>query len=258
MHRSVYMLMLTGAGALGLLGMSAAPVQAQTALVLKAQVTDGDGRVTLGDLFDNAGAASDVVVGTRVGQSAVLDAGQVQAKARQAGQSWPNPQGLRRIIVSAGADGTSATQARAEAGRTKDVLVFTRTLSAGEVVAAADIAWQPVQAHLAGGSLISDPETAIGKTVRVPVREGGVVRPGDLTAPVVIRRSEMVKVTFEMKGVSLSMTGPAQKDGAVGDLIMVQNPASKKLIEAVVTGPGSAAVGEAAQSLRNRALYSSR
>lgn len=258
MHRSVYMLMLTGAVALSLIGMTAAPVKAQTSLVLKAQVTDGDGRITLGDLFDNAGPASDVVVGMRVGPSAVLDAGQVQAKARQAGQSWPNPQGLRRIIVSAGADGSSVAQVRAEAGRTKDVLVFTRTLSVGEIVSPSDLTWQPVQAHLAGGGLISDPETAIGKTVRIPVREGGVVRPGDLSAPVVIRRAEMVKVTFEMNGVSLSMTGPAQKDGAVGDLILVQNPASKKRIEAVVTGPGSAAVGEAAQSLRNRALYSSR
>ncbi|BEV10161.1 flagellar basal body P-ring formation chaperone FlgA [Asticcacaulis sp. DW145] len=270
MHRSVYMLMLTGAAALSLLGLTAAPVQAQDTLVLKAQVTDGDGRITLGDLFDNAGPAADVVVGTRVGPIAVLDAGEVQARARQAGQSWPNPQGLRRIIVSAGADGASATQIRAgadgasatqiraEAGRTKEVLVFTRALSAGEIVAPTDIAWQPVQAHLTGGSLISDPETAIGKTVRTPVREGGVVRPGDLTAPVVVKRTEMVKVSWQLNGISLSMTGPAQKDGAIGDLILVQNPQSKKLIEAVVTGPGSAAAGDTAQNLRARALYSSR
>lgn len=258
MHRSVYMLMLTGAAALSLLGLTAAPVQAQDTLVLKAQVTDGDGRITLGDLFDNAGPAADVVVGTRIGPSAVLDAGEVQARARQAGQSWPNPQGLRRIIVSAGADGASATQIRAEAGRTKEVLVFTRALSAGEIVAPTDIAWQPVQAHLTGGSLISDPETAIGKTVRTPVREGGVVRPGDLTAPVVVKRTEMVKVSWQLNGISLSMTGPAQKDGAIGDLILVQNPQSKKLIEAVVTGPGSAAAGDTAQNLRARALYSSR
>ncbi|WP_343684147.1 flagellar basal body P-ring formation chaperone FlgA [Asticcacaulis sp.] len=258
MHRSVYMLMLTGAAALSLLGLTAAPVQAQDTLVLKAQVTDGDGRITLGDLFDNAGPAADVVVGTRVGPSAVLDAGEVQGRVRQAGQSWPNPQGLRRIIVSAGADGASATQIRAEAGRTKEVLVFTRALSAGEIVAPTDVAWQPVQAHLTGGSLISDPETAIGKTVRTPVREGGVVRPGDLTAPVVVRRTEMVKVSWQLNGISLSMTGPSQKDGAIGDLILVQNPQSKKLIEAVVTGPGSAAAGDTAQNLRARALYSSR
>lgn len=258
MHRSVYMLMLTGAAALSLLGLTPAPVQAQDTLVLKAQVTDGDGRITLGDLFDNAGPAADVVVGTRIGPSAVLDAGEVQARARQAGQSWPNPQGLRRIIVSAGADGASATQIRAEAGRTKEVLVFTRALSAGEIVAPTDIAWQPVQAHLTGGSLISDPEIAIGKTVRTPVREGGVVRPGDLTAPVVVKRTEMVKVSWQLNGISLSMTGPAQKDGAIGDLILVQNPQSKKLIEAVVTGPGSAAAGDTAQNLRARALYSSR
>ncbi|UDF02754.1 flagellar basal body P-ring formation chaperone FlgA [Asticcacaulis sp. AND118] len=255
MHRSVYMLMLAGAAALSL---TAPPAQAQETLVLKARVTDGDGRITLGDLFDNAGPAADVVVGARMGTSAVLDAGQVQARVRQAGQSWPNPQGLRRIIVTAGADGETAVVAKAQAGRTKQVLVFTRALGAGEIVAPADLAYQSVQAHLAGGALVAEAETAIGKTVRSPVREGGVVRPTDLTSPVVVRRAEMVKVTWDMNGVSLSMTGAAQKDGAVGDVIMVQNPQSKKLIEAVVTGPGSAATGETAQRLRSQALYSSR
>lgn len=259
MHRSVYMLMLAGAAALTLpLSLAAHPAQAQDTLVLKAQVTDSDGRITLGDLFDNAGPAADVVVGARMGASAVLDAGQVQAKARQAGQYWPNPKGLRRIIVTAGADGETAVVAKTQAGRTKEVLVFTRALAAGEIVAPTDIAYQSVQAHLAGGSVVAEADTAIGKTVRSPVREGGVVRPADLTSPAVVKRAELVKVTWDMNGVTLSMTGAAQKDGAVGDVIMVQNPQSKKLIEAVVTGPGSAATGETAQRLRAQSLYSSR
>ncbi|MFT3997398.1 MAG: flagellar basal body P-ring formation chaperone FlgA [Asticcacaulis sp.] len=255
MHRSVYMLMLAGAVALTMGGHSA---HAADALVLKAQTTDADGRITLGDLFDNAGPAADVVVGMRTAATAVLDAGQVQAIARQSGQSWPNPQGLRRIIVTAGADGTSVAQVKAEAGRTKQVLVFTRSMSAGEVVSASDIAWQPVQSHMASGALNGDADTAIGKSVRAPVREGGVVRASDLTSPIVVHRADAVRVVWQMGGASLSMTGTAQKDGAIGDVITIRNPQSKKLIDAVVTGPGTAAVGEDAQRLRNAALYSSR
>ena len=65
-------------------------------VTLKANPVDSDGRVTLGDLFDGAGAASNVVVGTRAGPSVVFEAGQLQSLARQSGLDWANPTGLRR------------------------------------------------------------------------------------------------------------------------------------------------------------------
>ena len=68
-------------------------------VVLRANPVDDDGRVTLGDLFEGAGSAADVVVAQRVGPSVVLEAGQLQAQARQAGLDWANPNGLRRVAV---------------------------------------------------------------------------------------------------------------------------------------------------------------
>ena len=58
----------------------AAPAMAAT-VTLRADTTDADGRITLGELFDGAGAASDVVIAARQGPTAVLDAGAVQAAA---------------------------------------------------------------------------------------------------------------------------------------------------------------------------------
>ena len=87
-------LILAAAAALMLAGAAVAgPV------TLKANPVDSDGRVTLGDLFDGAGAASDVVVGTRAGPSIVFEAGQLQSLARQSGLDWANPSGLRRVVV---------------------------------------------------------------------------------------------------------------------------------------------------------------
>ncbi len=68
-------------------------------VTLKPNPVDSDGRVTLGDLFDGAGAAADVVVGTRAGPSIVFEAGQLQSLARQSGLDWANPSGLRRVVV---------------------------------------------------------------------------------------------------------------------------------------------------------------
>lgn len=85
-----------------LFGALAAPALAAP-VTLKANPVDDDGRVTLGDIFDGAGAASDVMVARRAGPSVVLEAGQLQALARQAGLDWSNPNGLRRVAVRLGA-----------------------------------------------------------------------------------------------------------------------------------------------------------
>ena len=74
-------------------------------LVLKASPTDSDGRVTIGDVFDNAGAGARVVIGYRNAGNAVLDAATVQMLASRNGMYWDNPRGQRRIIVTEGADG---------------------------------------------------------------------------------------------------------------------------------------------------------
>ena len=91
-------------------------------VTLKANPVDSDGRVTLGDLFDGAGAASDVVIGARAGPSIVFEAGQLQSLARQSGLDWANPTGLRRVVVrsatvapSAAAPALSSRAAASEA-----------------------------------------------------------------------------------------------------------------------------------------------
>lgn len=77
-------------------------------VTLKANPVDSDGRVTLGDVFDGAGAASDVVIGSRAGPSIVFEAGQLQSLARQSGLDWANPAGLRRVVVRSAAAAPSA------------------------------------------------------------------------------------------------------------------------------------------------------
>jgi len=191
--------------------MASIPANAQTApnpLVLKANVTDGDGRITLGDVFDNAGPAAGVLLGYRQGATAVLDAAMIQSIAARNGVYWDNARGLRRIIVAAG------------------------------------------------------PETASGQASQ-PATFSGPQSPAvwgqsSVSGPVAVKRSEMVAVTWTQNGLSLTLSGPAQKDGAVGDVIQIQNPTSKKMIDAVVTGPGRAVSGQAATQLRNQTYLSSR
>lgn len=247
--------------ALLLAGGSALGQDMASTLVLKASVTDGDGSVTIGDVFDNAGAAAGIVLATRSGPTVVLDAGRVQAVAAQNGAYWDNPRGLRRIIVSGGADGLPSAamvpiSAPVQSGGNYQALVFTRPMNTGEVVQPEDLMFADVAAIASGAP--RDAQAVIGKVVRYPLRQGAAVRLSDVSSPVVVKRQEQIQVTWASDGLSLSMTGVAQKDAAAGDLIQVQNPTSKKLIDAVVTGPGQALAGPAADRLRSNTLLSSR
>lgn len=237
-------------------------------VTLRANPVDDDGRVTLGDIFEGAGAASGVVVANRAGPSVVFEAGQLQALAARSGLQWANPLNLRRVVVrnaalAPGAVGpsTTTTAARpvATAGATVSVLTYARNLAAGDVVQPEDVVWTDVQAHLAQSGGPSDAEQVIGLSARRALRAGAVVGGRDLVAPQVIARNDTVEVGFVAGGVTLTVTGRATRNAAVGEPVTITNLTSGRTIEAVATGPGQAVAGPQAQIARaNAAQYALR
>lgn len=227
-------------------------------VTLKTNPSDDDGRVTLGDVFDDAGSAADVVIATRTGPSIVFEAGQLQGIALRSGLQWSNPQGLRRVVVRQGAATPSAAPATASASRvasrpgaTVDVLTYARNLSAGDIVQPEDVVWAQVQSHQAQGAGPRDAEQVIGLSARRALRAGSPVAARDLSSPQVIARNDTVEVAFISGGVRLTVTGRATRNAAVGEPVPVLNLASGKTIEAVATGPGRAVTGPAAQTARS-------
>jgi len=230
---------------------SATSALAGQPVVLKSQLSAGAGAVTLGDLFDGAGGpAAKVVVAAAPtpGLNTVLDAAKVQVAARGAGLDWDNALGLRRIVVSSG----TKAEAKPAATRSAQALTYSRNIMAGEIVGAADLVWS--SDAIAPADAPGDPDTVIGMAARRPLREGTAVQGRDLSAPLVVKRDEMISVAFESGAISLTLQGKALKDGAVGESVQVLNPQSKKVIEAVVSGPGKAVVGPRAETIKARAF----
>lgn len=232
-------LLLLAAAGLALAG----PALAGQPVALKAATVDADGIVTLGDLFDGAGAAASVPVASRTGASVVLNAQLVQAAARRAGLDWANAEGLRTIVVTGGVT-PAATAARGNV----DVLTYARNIAAGEVIAPEDLVWG--KAAVAPSDGPRDPDAMIGLAARRPLRAGAAALAHDASAPQVIKSGDIITITFEADGVSLSLQGKALSAAGVGETLNVENTQSKKVIQAVVTGPGQAVVGPAAQDLK--------
>lgn len=226
-------------------------------VALLADPVDDDGRITLGDLFDDAGAASGVVVGRRTGATAVLEAAQVQIAARRAGLEWSNPSGLRRIVVREGGAIPAEASARVAAatvaarpGASVEVLTYARSLAAGEVVQPEDVVWSPVQSHLAPAGAPQDAEAVIGLQAKRALRAGSPVAPRDLASPQVIARNDMVEVAYLSDGVELTVTGKATRNASAGEAVPILNVQSNRTIDAVAVAPGRAVAGPAAQMAR--------
>ena len=65
-----------------------------------------------------------------------------------------------------------------------------------------------------------------------------------------IRAGDLVEVSWSDGYVTLTMQGRAMKAAARGQSLSIQNSASKKVVEAIATGPGQAATGPQAQRLK--------
>lgn len=244
----------------------AAPALATQALAgpvnLLPDPVDDDGRITLGELFDDAGAASNVVVGRRAGATAVLEASQVQIAARRAGLEWSNPTGLRRIVVREGgalsggalpAEASArpaAASVSARAGTSVEVLTYARSLAAGDLIQPEDVVWASVQSHLAPAGGPQDAEAVIGLQAKRALRAGSPIGPRDLASPQVIARNDMVEVAYISDGVELTVTGKATRNASAGEAVPILNVQSNRTIDAVAVAPGRAVAGPAAQIAR--------
>ena len=238
---------------------AASPSLAGQAVTLRTDLT-ASGAITLGDLFDGAGAVAKVVVGNAAptGLDAVLDAGEVQRLAHIHGLDWANPRGVRRIIVLSTATPArasesptaEATAAPAASHKMVDALTYARNLGAGEMVLAQDLTFAKVTSFQVPTDSPDDAARVIGKVARRPLRAGAAVSAQDVTAAQVIKRDDAIEIIYRDGGVNLVLQGRAVTAAAAGDPVTVMNPTSKKTFQAIAVGPDQAVVGPEALRLK--------
>lgn len=212
-------------------------------------------QITLGDLFEDAGAAATTPLARAPGpgQRVVFAAAALQARANMAGVRWRNLEGARQIVVEGaggggviGAGGSSTGEQQAEA---REIAVLNRDVPRGEVITAMDVAFASLS-EAAGRDALTDPEALIGKTAKRPLRAGAALRAGDVMDTPAVKRGEVVTLIYESGGLRLSLRGRALADGAVGSMVRVANIQTNKVLEAIVDGQGTARVIPASTSTR--------
>lgn len=120
-----------------------------------------------------------------------------------------------------------------------ETLVPTRTIRAQDIIAQEDLT---VIARNTPGAL-SDPLEAIGLEARTTLYANRPIRPGDLGAPAVIDRNQIVPLNYLTGGLSILTEGRALSRGGVGDVIRVMNLSSRTTVSGRIAADGSVHVG---------------
>jgi flagella basal body P-ring formation protein FlgA len=124
----------------------------------------------------------------------------------------------------------------------RQVVVASRPLARGQRLSGADLALGTRDLGRLGGDPVRDPTRVTGYVLTRPLPSGAVLEARLLEAPRLVERGQRVRLVVEAAGIHISMTGQAVEAGALGETIRVRNPASRRVVDAVVTGPGQAAL----------------
>ena len=163
----------------------------------------------------------------------------------------PCPQPLAAAWASGSAHvGRVTVEVRCTAGRPwrlyvpsqvtlkRDVVVAARPLARGQRLSPADLRRERRDLGRVGGDAVLDPARVLGYVLTRPLAAGSVLEPRLLEAPRLVERGQRVQLVAEGPGIHISMAGQALDDGALGDTVRVRNPASRQVVDAVVSAPG--------------------
>ncbi|MFQ5563001.1 MAG: flagellar basal body P-ring formation chaperone FlgA [Parvularculaceae bacterium] len=130
------------------------------------------------------------------------------------------------------------------AGTARERVAFpvpVREFERGETLREDDIDFVE-SAEVRPNAYIRDADELIGKETRRPLRKGAPVRPSDVVAPVLVKRGELVTMTYSVEGLRLTHMGVALDSGAKGEVIDIRNVRSERVLKAAVSGRGAAVV----------------
>lgn len=86
---------------------------------------------------------------------------------------------------------------------------------------------------------ITTPEEAVGQMSRRMLRPGDILRSGQLSSPILVKRGDAVTMVARRDGVEVSTAGEALDSGAQGAVVRVRNAGSGQVVRMRVAGSGT-------------------
>lgn len=108
-------------------------------------------------------------------------------------------------------------------------IVAARTLAAGQVVGPGDVISRQGDLGTLPPTVLTEPEQAVGKTVRLGIGPGQPVRSDQLTAPWAVQQGQTVTTVSRGDGFSVSSSGKALNNAAEGQVVQVRTSSGQTI-----------------------------
>ena len=125
---------------------------------------------------------------------------------------------------------------------TMEVVVPKRLIARGETLGKDDVIVERRPRDGQGGEIIGDARVAIDKVARRALLAGVPLRASDVQREEIVGKGDLVTIVYETPGLVITLRGKANEAGAMGDVISVTNPQSKRVLQGKVSGPGRVSV----------------
>jgi flagella basal body P-ring formation protein FlgA len=121
----------------------------------------------------------------------------------------------------------------------RQVLVAAAPIGRGTAALPEQFAVERREAIAGGDTAVASVESVRGMRLRHSFTAGETVHTSDLEPLPVIRRGDKVMATVGVGGITVTVSGIALDDGAVGQRVGIKNDRSGRRLQATVMGPGS-------------------
>lgn len=123
-----------------------------------------------------------------------------------------------------------------------EIPVVQRRILRGDTIRSRDIKWVRVLASKMQRDWIMEPSDLIGMTATRTLSAGKPVRTAEIRRPLLVKKGSIVIMQLTTPLMSLTAQGRALQEGSRGDIIRISNMQTNTVIEAQITGPGTARV----------------
>lgn len=129
--------------------------------------------------------------------------------------------------------------ALASPANAQETVIAAGTIRGATMIGPADVA--TIEGVTPGA--LSEISQAIGMEARINLYPGRPIRPGDLRAPAIVERNEIVSLRYNYGGLLVMTEGRALDRASAGETLRVINLASRQTVTATATSPGLVTVG---------------
>jgi len=119
---------------------------------------------------------------------------------------------------------------------------ITSSLPAGTLLSADNVEMRPVPLKFVESTGVARLVDVVGKTLVRQSREGMMLKPADVTTPLLVSKNELVTIYFRKGPLTLTVKGQAITGAASGGLVQVLNLMSKRVISATAIAAGAVEV----------------